>query len=156
MLWISKTFGILTITGSIMQFVQLIQTVTQPSDILKNSVNFFVMTIEVIFFVQTFILAPLFSRDIETLKILLKTGFHYFMYAPFYVVFFFINACCNVHDLSWGTRPEAVTEKKSNPKHTTYEILLVLLLSNIIMALIFRPFTEDKITHLIFLSTLSL
>eukprot|EP01083_Nonionella_stella_P201895 738125_1 len=148
MLWISKTFGILTITGSIMQFVQLIQTVTQPSDILKNSVNFFVMTIEVIFFVQTFILAPLFSKDIKTLFILLKTGFHYFIYSPFYVTFFFVNSIANIHDLSWGTRPDKEAKRhrarnyfkdRKNPKHTTFKTLAVLLVCNVIIAVSIQP-----------------
>eukprot|EP01083_Nonionella_stella_P120368 360622_1 len=95
-------------------------------------------------------MAPLFSKDITTLKILSKKFLQYFIYSPFYVCFFFVNAICNVHDLSWGTRPDNPTENNnSNPKHTTFKIISVLLVFNIIMAIAVQPFSESRIPYII-------
>eukprot|EP01084_Bolivina_argentea_P245190 410572_1 len=92
MLYVSFTFGICTMTGLAMQFTVLINYFIYPNADFHKSFAWFVTTIGIIFFVQSFVLAPLFSKDSTTLRILLKTFCTYFLYAPFYVILIFIHA----------------------------------------------------------------
>ena len=150
-LYLSYIFGIFTLVGAIISIVSIIRdrdNLIEPSS-TESSFNYIVFLISTIFFIQSFILAPIFSKDITTLNILLKTFFWYYLYAPFYVTFFFINAISNIHDLSWGTRPDDNNDKSiNNPKSTTINLLIIIIIINILIGIIILPITNDVYFHI--------
>ena len=77
------------------------------------------------------------------------------MYAPFYVTFFLINAIANIHDLSWGTRPDN-DESSNNPKSTTVKLLISVIIINIIIGIVILPITNDIYAQNAFFSVLAL
>eukprot|EP00483_Globobulimina_turgida_P005273 UN05283 len=95
------------------------------------------------------------SKDLKTLSILLKTSMAYFVYSPFYVSFFFINAIANIHDLSWGTRPDNEEDDGKNPKKTTFLLLFIVVFFGGIIALAVQPFTQYIYAHIIFFGVLA-
>ena len=79
----------------------------------------------------------------------------YFLYAPFYVTFFFINAIANIHDLSWGTRPDN-DESTNNPKSSTIKVLIIVIIMNIIIGILILPITNDLYAHIAFFTVFAL
>jgi hypothetical protein len=157
---ISYSFGLLTLIGTLMQVINVLrpQHTKQNLGAVASSFNFIVVVIQVTFFLQSFVLAPLVSKDIKTLHILVTTWFHYFIYSPFYVSFFFINALANIHDLSWGTRPDKEAENEkgvNNPKGTTIKLLVIVIIMDMMIAVAVQPLTEYVYAQIVFFTIIA-
>ena len=151
-LYFSFSIGFLTLAATLIQLIEFIGAVgILNGDQFTITYQFLVLYIGVTFFVLPFILAPIFSRDWQTVRNLLSSCVYYYIYAIFYFTFFFIYAVSNVHDLRWGTRPDATKETGSvevKPVSATRKLLLILIIINIII--FFIPILENQYTLLIF------
>ena len=144
-LYFSFLIGALVLCAVVIQVIEFWRRISKKSTEYLPVFTFIIVYVGIAFFIQPFIMAPLFSKDWVTLRNLLTSCIYYYIYAIFYFTFFFINSVCNVHDLSWGTRPDKASNPDEvvtvNPINKTRKLLIFLIALNLIIY--FVPFLEQ-------------